>query len=145
MQIVPISNINFSASFKRTKELDTLLKSSDHETLYKFNKVLKRANKVNDGKVFKISGLINTKLESWGKISTFYFHLLSHPENNEYRTTMENVNAFEYNHNSAKRVLIDYYSNTMKNFVSTLEKEYPQTNFDNTRNELIKEIEEQLI
>ena len=59
MQIAPINNTNFNARFKRTKELNTLLRSSDLNTLDRFNKVLDRASKVNDGKIFKISALIS--------------------------------------------------------------------------------------
>ena len=145
MQIAPVNNVNFNARFKRTKELNTLLRSSDHETLSRFNKVLKRANKVNDGKVFKISALTESRLESYGKITRFHFHLLSYPEHNEYNTIMENMKSIEHNHSSDKGILFDYYANTMRNFVSTLEKEYPQTNFSNTRDELLKKIDEQLI
>ena len=145
MQIAPVNNINFNGRFKRTKGLDTLLRSSDQETLHRFNDVLKRASKVNDGKIFKISALTESRLESYGKITKFHMHLLSHSEHNEYNTMTENMNSFEYNHAFDKSILFNYYANTMKNFVSTLEKEYPQTKFSNTRDELIKKIDKQLI
>ena len=145
MQIAPINNTNFNARFKRTKELNTLLRSSDLNTLDRFNKVLDRASKVNDGKIFKISALINSRLENWGKISFFHFHLLSYPEHNEYNTIMENMRSFEYNHASDKGKLFDNYSDTLKSFVTTLEKEYPQTKFSKTHNELIEKINSKLI
>ena len=54
MYISPVNNINFSGSFKKTPELEQLLKHSDKKTLFRFNEVLKRASIVKDKKVFKI-------------------------------------------------------------------------------------------
>ena len=75
MQISPINNINFNGKFKRTAELEKLLKISDQETLHRFNEVLERAGKVDDKMVFKISALSNFKFNKNAKTSTFHFHL----------------------------------------------------------------------
>lgn len=145
MYISPINNVNFNGRFKKTVELDKLLKSSDNNTLHRFNEVLDRASKINDGKIFKISALAESRLESWGKITNFHFHLLSFPEHNEYNTIMEDMKSFEYNHSSGKENLIDKYSSVLKSFVPTLEKMYLKTDFKETREEMIKEIDKKLI
>ena len=68
MQISPVNNVNFNGKFKRTAELEKLLKISDQETLHRFNEVLERAGKIDDKMVFKISALSNFKFNKNAKI-----------------------------------------------------------------------------
>ena len=145
MYISPVNNINFNGSFKKTRELERLLQYSDKNTLFRFNEVLERAGKVNDKKIFKISALAESRLESWGKITSFHFHLLSFPEHNEYHTIMEDMKSFEHNHSSDKENLLDKYSSVLKSFVPTLEKMYPKTDFKESNDELIQKINDKLV
>ena len=147
MQISPIkhNNTNFKATFKKTKALETLLNNSSHSTLGRFNEVLERATQVRDKKVFKITTLTESILNSFGKSTIFYFHLLSHPENNERLITMERVNSFTYREFSDKAVIFDHYSAIMDDFVKILEKEYPKTIFGKSTAELKEEINKKLV
>ena len=145
MQISPINNTSFNGRFKKTTELEKLLKYSDKNTLYRFNEVLERAKKVDDKRIFKISSLSNFELNSYGKTSIFHFHLLSHPENNEYLTEIEAMKSFQYNHNLSKKVLWGNYANILKSFLPTLENLYPKVEFENSSAELIEKINNKLI
>ena len=75
----------------------------------------------------------------------FYFHLLSHPENNERLITMERPNLFTYREFSDKSVIFDNYSAIMDDFVKFLEKEYPKTIFGKSTAELKEEINKKLV
>lgn len=145
MQISPINNVSFSAKFQRTAELNRLLQSSDMNTLYRFNEVLERASKVNDKKIFKIKSLSNSELNSWGKTSVFHFHLISHPENNEFLTSMEDMKSFQYDHNSSKKVLWENFAKVLKSFLPTLENLYPKRDFDISCGDLLGKINDKLI
>ena len=145
MQVSPINNTNINGHFLKTTELEKLLKCSDKNTLYRFNDVLEQASKVNDGKIFKISASVDSRLESWGKKSSFHFHLLSYPEDDEYNTMIEDKKSFEHNHFSDSKVLWDKYATVLKNFLATLEKIYPKTEFNESYKELIEKINNKLI
>lgn len=149
MKVSQINNINFQGQFKRNADLERLIKCSDHETLNRFNEVLERAKKVDDKKVFEISTFINTDFSSWGKFSNYHFNLLSHPENDEKRTRIEDIKSFEHMHHSDKHknqiLLVEKFGKVLKSFLPTLEKEYPKVYFDKSVEELRENIYNKLI
>ena len=145
MQIAPINNTNFNGRFKKTPELEKLLKYADHNSLGRFNEVLGRAEKINDKKIYKITSLSDFEQNSWGKTSVFHFHLLSYPENYELSTAMENMWSFEHYHWSGKEKLLENFAQVLKSFISTLEKIYPKTDFESSTKELIESINQKLI
>ena len=149
MQILPINNTNFQGQFKKTPDLERLIKFSDYETLNRFNKVLERAKKVNDKKIFEISAYVNTDFSSWGKFSNYHFNLLSHFEGNEKQSQVEDIKSFEHMHNSDKHknqiLLVEKFGKILKSFLPTLEKEYPKVIFDKSLEELKENIYDKLI
>lgn len=145
MLIAPINNTNFNAKFKKTKALNSLLECADHSTLDRFNKVLTRAGKIDDKKIFKVSATTESRLGRYGKQTDYDFKLLSHPEHDKNSIAIENNGAFRYYHFSDKIALWDNCLTVFKNFVSTLEKEYPQKESNMSRNKLIQKISEKLI
>ncbi len=149
MQVLPINSTNFQGQFKRTTDLERLIKFSDYETLNRFNKVLERAKKVDDKKVFEISTFINTDFSSWGKFSNYHFNLLSHPENDEKRTRIEDIKSFEHIHHSDKHknqiLLVEKFGKVLKSFLPTLEEKYPQVVLDKSIEELRENIYNKLI
>ena len=145
MQISPINNINFNGKFKRTAELEKLLKISDQETLHRFNEVLERAGKVDDKMVFKISALSNFKFNKNAKTSTFHFHLLSYPESNEYKFVTRDSISFEHRHYLGKEELWKKQATVLRRFLPTLEKIYPKVNFESSTEEMCEKINSKLI
>ena len=145
MKVSSINNTNFNGRFKRTPQLESLLKCSDQNTLFRFNEVLERASKVNDRKVFKITEFSDATYNSWGKFSTYHFHLISHPEDNEHRTIIEDLKSFDYNHNMGKHVLLEKFSYVLKSFLPTLERIYPMVDYKDSKPELLEKINKQLI
>ena len=149
MKVSQINNINFQGQFKRNADLERLIKCSDHETLNRFNEVLERAKKVDDKKIFKISTFVSTDFSGWGKFSNYHFNLLSHPENNEKHTQVANTKSFNHMHLSDKEknqiLLLEKFSNVLKSFLPTLEKEYPKVYFDKSVEELRENIYNKLI
>ena len=145
MQVSPINSTSFSGKFLKTTELEILLKHSDKNTLFKFNEILERARNVDDKKIFKISSIIETKLKNWEKLSTYHFHLISHPENNKYRITVEDTKSFQYKGDTNKVLLWNNYESVLKSFIPLLEKIYPKTDFKESHDELIQKINKNLI
>ena len=145
MQISPINNINFNGKFKRTADLEKLLKISDQETLHRFNEVLERAGKVDDKMVFKISALSNFKFNKNAKTSTFHFHLLSHPESNEYKFVTRDSISFEHRHYLGNEELWKKQATVLRRFLPTLEKIYPKVDFKDSSTELIEKINQKLV
>ena len=145
MQISPVNNVNFNGKFKRTAELEKLLKISDQETLHRFNEVLERASKIDDKMVFKISALSNFKFNKNAKTSTYHFHLLSHPESNEYKFVTRDSISFEHRHYLGNEELWKKQATILRSFLPTLENIYPKVEFENSSSELIEKINSKLI
>ena len=145
MQISPVYNVNFNGKFKRTAELEKLLKISDQETLHRFNEVLERASKIDDKMVFKISALSNFKFNKNAKTSTFHFHLLSHPESNEYNFVKRDSISFEHRHYLGNEELWKKQATVLKRFLPTLEKIYPKVDFESSTEEMCEKINSKLI
>lgn len=145
MQISPVNNVNFNGKFKRTAELEKLLKISDQETLHRFNEVLERASKIDDKMVFKISALSNFKFNKNAKTSTYHFHLLSHPESNEYKFVTRDSISFEHRHYLGNEELWKKQATVLKRFLPTLEKIYPKVDFESSTEEMYEKINSKLI
>lgn len=145
MQISPVNNVNFNGKFKRTAEIEKLLKISDQETLHRFNEVLERASKIDDKMIFKISALSNFKFNKNAKTSTYHFHLLSHPESNEYKFVTRDSISFEHRHYLGKEELWKKQATVLRRFLPTLENIYPKVEFENSSSELIEKINNKLI
>ena len=142
MQISPINNANFNGKFKKTPTLENLLAVSDKETLGRFNEVVDRMTKVNDGLIYRITH----SSEKSPITSTIHvrFSLNKVVTQNNFDFCERVFSRFI---NSYDNVCEQYEkcADVLKQFLPILEKEYPKTNFEKSNRELLEEINKKLI
>ena len=141
MKVSPINNnINFQASFKKTRSLDGLLKNSDKNTLRRFREVVKNAAKVEDKTTYVF-------LESPDELNyamTKFVRRFS-----LYKLGDKNTHSLE--HFIEKSSYADDYragkanpsAGVLEGFLPILENKF--SNQEESKNDIIKSIEEILV
>ena len=60
MNISPINSTNFQGNFQKTATLEKIMNNANRDSLGKFNEIIKRAARVNDGLLFKFEEFPST-------------------------------------------------------------------------------------
>ena len=142
MQITPVNNTNFNGQFKKNPVLRSLLSVSSKTTLGRFNEVLERAAKVDDGFIYQISCSKIKSPISYTKTFTF----LLNKEDTKYKyETIEKKAERSVNYCDDRTSILERFSGVLSDFLPYLEKEYPKFDFDETHSELIEKINSKLI
>ena len=134
MHVSPINkNINFDGKFKRTPVLEKIIKNADNTSLYKFNEIINRASKINDGFVFEFR-------EFPSKCARKTYSL--HRENifKNYSSIIAGVMT-KINNSVGSGV---FESEVLAKFLPILEGFYPST-YNGPRKEILENIEKNLI
>ena len=142
MQVSPINNTNFQGKFKKNPVLEKLLVVSDIETLVRFNEVLNRATKIQDGYVYKITcEKLNNPLSHTELLS---FSLKREDTKHQYETIEKKIETSVDSHDTISQKM-DKCSGILKRFLPKLESDYPRTDFDASHAELREKILNKLI
>ena len=140
MQVSPINNTNFSGKLKKTPSLYSLIKNSDRDTLIKFSDVIKRAHKVNDGKIFSIGSTIDYTTSN---INGNHLHEYFIKQESRQNTKLIHSYSFLENPFDSSEKLTENYSSALNSFINKLKEIYPEK--PRSKKEIISEIEKHLV
>ena len=133
MNVSPINNTNFKGHFQRTPALEKILKNADRNSLGRFNDVIQRASKVNDGYLFRFY-----EFTPYNSNTTYNLHRKNTRES--WDTIIKSVstkinNSFGNGVNEAE---------ILEKFLPTLEDIYPKK-YITPKENLIEEITKNLV
>ena len=141
MKVSPVNNnINFQASFKKTRSLDGLLKNSDKNTLRRFREVVKNAAKVEDKTTYvflESPGELNYAKTKF--ITRFSLYRLDDKNTHSLEDFIE-ISSYADDYRAGKA---NPSAGVLEGFLPILENKF--SNQEESKNDIIKSIEEILV
>lgn len=142
MQVLQVNNINFQGQIKKTSELKNLLNVSDKKVLERFNNVIDRMTKVNDGLVYKVVCHKTRNPLSYSESLRFYLN-----KENTISKSISCEHTIEkiVNICDSEQEQLERCSDVLNQFLPKLERTYPVIEDNDTKAELVQRIFDKLV